>query len=94
MSDSFHIDPNDGPHAAAGLTFEQVDYLCKLMLWELGVRSSEAEFLGYLDAMKALREEHADLVRQVQYERDLMHFEQDVLEDLANLPTAQDRMVI
>lgn len=93
MSDSFHIDPSDGPHAAAGLTDDQVEYMCKLLLWELSVRMSEADFVDYLRTMRILREQHADLVSQVKYERDLMHFEEEVLADLAELPT-KERLVI
>ncbi len=94
MSDSIHIDPADGPHAAAGLSDEQVESLCNLMLWELSVRTSERQFMEYLHHRKVLREEHADLVDQVAYERDLMHFEEDVLADLDALPTAQRPLML
>ena len=94
MSDSLHINPADGPHAAAGLTDHQVEYMCKLMLWELSVRRSEGAFMDYLDEMRTLREQNADVVEQAQYERDVLNFEESVLADLDALPSTEDRIVI
>lgn len=87
MSASLHIDPTDGPHAAAALTDDQLEYLSKLMLWELSVRTSKDGFMDYLELFKTLREGNDELIDEVQYERDLMHFEEEVLADLDALPT-------
>lgn len=93
MSEAFHIDPTDGPHAAAGLTNDQVEHLCQLMLWEISIRYSKDDFMGYLETLRRVREENSDIIGQVKYERDIMQFEESVLADLAALPSTADRIV-
>ena len=94
MSEAFRVDPSDGPHAAAGLTHDQVEYLSKLMLWELSIRYSKEEFQAYLDTLRIVREENADIISQVKHQRDIMEFEESVLADLDALPSTEDRIVM
>lgn len=93
MSGAFHVDPSDGPHAAAGLTDDQVEHLCQLMLWEISIRYSKEDFMGYLETLRHVREQNADIIGQVKHERDIMDFEESVLADLDALPSTADRIV-
>lgn len=90
MSEPAYIDSTKGPHAAAELTDHQVEYLCKLVLWEVSVRLPEHQYKAYLERQIQLRTEHAGLIERAKQERDLMDFEAQVLADLADLPISSD----
>lgn len=90
MSESAYIDSKKGPHAAADLSASQIEYLSKLVMWEVAIRVSEAEYVEYLERLIKLRHSHAGLIDQAKQERDLMEFEAQVLADLANLPLQAD----
>lgn len=87
----FYIDPTKGPHAGADLTDEQVEYLCRLAFWELSVRTPDSDYLEFVEALPAIRQEIDDLVCQTRVERELMQFEADVMADLDDLPLTTDR---
>ena len=94
MSDAFHVDPSDGPHAAAGLTDNQVEYMAQLMLWELSIRYTEDQFMEYLEALRLVRQDNAEVIDQAKQDRDVINFEASVLADLDSLPSTEDRIVI
>ncbi len=85
MSD-FRIDPTRGPHAAADLSDDEVEYLCKLVLWELSMRTTMAEYEEFLTDLSGIREELDDLICEARKERDQMEFKASVLADLEELP--------
>lgn len=90
MSESAYIDSKKGPHAAADLSPSQIEYLSKLVMWEVAIRISKDEYVAYLERLIALRESHAELIDQAKEERDLMEFEAQVLADLADLPVRSE----
>lgn len=84
------IDPSQGPHAAAGLTDEEVEFLSGMLIWELGVRYSKDEYLELLSRASAARDRLDEEIEATRLERDLMSFEIDVLSDIDALPTVGD----
>lgn len=91
MDEFARIDPTKGPHAAADLDDDQVEYLCKLILWELSMRTTVAEYAEFLGDMSGIREELDELIGEARTERDLMAFEAEVLSDLDALPVLTPR---
>ena len=85
MSEFARIDPTKGPHAAAELSDDQVEYLCKLMLWEVSMRTSKTQCVDFLEDLVGIREDLDHLIGEARQERDLMAFEADVLADLDDL---------
>ena len=85
-----YIDPEKGPHAAADLSDSEVDYLLKVMVWELGLRTTREECLRVLMAAIEARESLQDQVEHFRHERAAMYFEREVLADLADLPTVTE----
>lgn len=85
----FDIHPNDGPHAAASLTDEELVYLHRLIAWELALRTDRESFDALLAAQLDARKDLDDAIAEVRRERDRMHFIQSVLADIAQLPDVQ-----
>jgi len=84
------IDPSQGPHAAANLTDEALDYLVGVIAWEVAVRTSTEHFRDQLARLAEARPHMQNAIEQVRRERDLMHFAQEVLRDLEQLPTQEE----
>ena len=81
------IDPSQGPHAAAGLTDEEVEFLSGMLIWELGVRFPRDEYLDLLSRASAARDRLDDEIEFTRVEREMMRFEIEVLSDIDALPT-------
>jgi hypothetical protein len=81
------IDPSQGPHAAAGLTDEEVEFLSGMLIWELGVRFPKEEYMELLARASAARERLDDEIEFTRHEREMMRFEIEVLDDIDALPT-------
>ena len=80
------IDPTRGPHAAAAVSDEGLEYLCKIILWELAVRTEKQTFLDELRTVLEAREQLDEPLAEVRNERDLMLFAAEVMADLDRLP--------
>lgn len=83
----FRIDTDRGPDAAADLADAELEYLCGLILWELAVRTDEADFADYLQRVLDVRRERATELESVRAQRDLLLFAAQVMRDIAALPT-------
>ncbi|MDH3730319.1 MAG: hypothetical protein OES13_04220 [Acidimicrobiia bacterium] len=83
------IDPSQGPHAAAGLTDEEVEFLSGMLIWELGVRFSKDEYLELLERAGSARERLDEEIEFTRNEREQMRFEIEVLDDIESLPTIE-----
>ena len=81
------IDPSQGPHAAAGLTDEEVEFLSGMLIWELGIRFPREEYLDLLSRASAARDRLDDEIEFTRNEREMMRFEIEVLSDIEALPT-------
>ena len=81
------IDPSQGPHAAAGLTDEEVEFLSGMLIWELGIRFPREEYLDLLARASAARDRLDDEIEFTKQEREMMRFEIEVLSDIDALPT-------
>ena len=81
------IDPSQGPHAAAGLTDEEVEFLSGMLIWELGIRFSRDEYIELMERATAARDRLEDEIEFTRHEREMMQFEVEVLSDLDALPT-------
>ena len=84
------IDPSQGPHAAAGLTDEEVEFLSGMLIWELGVRFSKEEYLELLDRACSARERLDEEIECTRHEREMMRFEIEVLDDIDSLPSLDE----
>ncbi len=84
------IDPSQGPHAAAGLTDEEVEFLSGMLIWELGIRFPKEEYLELLARASEARERLDDEIEFTRHEREMMRFEIEVLDDIESLPTLGD----
>ena len=86
---NIRIDPGRGPHAAANLTDEALDYLVGIVAWEVAVRTSTDHFRDQLARLAEARPHMQSAIEQVRHERDLMHFAQEVLRDLEQPPDSR-----
>ena len=83
---NINIDPELGPDAAADMTDEELNYLCKIALWELAVRTDQEQFDSCLEEAMANRRQSSDEVAQVRKQRDMMQFAAQVMMDIQQLP--------
>lgn len=81
----FEIDFEKGPHAASGLTYQQLEQIHRIVTLEMAVRMNREDFIELLEMLADARKQHDDVVDQVRRDRDLMHFEASVLADLEKL---------
>ena len=86
-----NIDTDLGSEAAAELADAELQYLCGLSLWELAIRTGEAEFAAYLQNVLEMRRTREGDLEQVRTQRDLMHFAAQVMADIQQLPGTADR---
>ena len=87
---SIQIDPSRGPHAAADMTDEELEFLARVVAWEVAVRTSTEHFRDHLTELSEARPRMQDAIRQVRHERELMRFAQEVLRDLEQLPVQKE----
>lgn len=88
---NIRLDPSRGPHAAAALTDEDLDYLAKIVAWEVAVRTSAAHFRDRLNELAEARVHMQEAIQHVRHERDLIRFAEEVLSDLEQLPVQGDQ---
>ena len=84
------IDPTQGPHAAAGLTDEEVEFLSGMLIWELGIRFPKDQYVELLARATEARDRLDDEIEFTRHEREMMRFEIEVLDDIENLPLTTD----
>ncbi len=82
----FTIDPGRGPHAAADLSDEALEYLYKILTWELAIRTSRDTFVARLVELLEAREGIDETIDELRRERELMRFASEVLADIERLP--------
>lgn len=86
----FHLEPGDGPHAASGLSNDQLEYLHHIVSLEMAVRMRREDFIEHFRKVVTARENQDDMVEEVRRDRDRMHFVTSVQSDLENLPLTTD----
>lgn len=87
---SFDLDPAHGPHAASGLSNEQLEYLHRIVSLEMAVRMRKEDFIAHFEGLVNTRVDQDDMVDALRHDRDRMHFIASVQSDLENLPTTSD----
>ena len=85
-----NIDPTNGPHAAAELSDEALEYLSKVVALEFALRTDAEYFRDKLVALAEARSAMQDTIDQVRHERDLMRFAAQVMADLEQLPVVEE----
>ena len=80
------IDPTRGPHAAAAVSDDDPEYVCKIILWKLAVRTEKQTFLDELRRVLEAGEQLGEPLAEVRNERDLMRFAAKMMADLDSLP--------
>lgn len=87
---SIQIDPNRGPHAAADMTDEELDFIARIVAWEVAVRTSTEHFRDHLAELSEARPQMQQAIQQVRQEREQMRFAREVLADLEQLPVQKE----
>jgi hypothetical protein len=82
----FELDPGDGPHAASGLSNDQLEYLHHIVSLEMAVRMKREDFIEHFQSVVDERKQQDDMVDEVRKDRDRIQFVASVRADLANLP--------
>lgn len=85
-----HIDPNRGPHAAADLPDETLRRLVDIVLWELAVRTDAGDYRRRLQDAISARDGSEVLLDRVRWQRELICFAREVMDDLRALPTIEE----
>jgi len=83
---SFHIDPAEGPEAAAELTDEQFQVLVRIVMWELAMRTSPEQFESHLSGVAEVRVRMEPDIVASRKARDQRQFVASVLDDIECLP--------
>lgn len=86
----FDIDPGDGPHAASGLSNDQLEYLHRIVSLEMAVRMKRDDFIQHFQNVVDARKDQDEMVKEVRKDRDRIHFVASVQADLENLPLTTD----
>lgn len=89
----FDIDPGDGPHAASGLSNDQLEYLHRIVSLEMAVRMKSSDFIAHFQNVVDARKDQDEMVKEVRKDRDRIHFVASVRADLENLPLTTDEEV-
>ncbi|HLF62073.1 MAG TPA: hypothetical protein VI980_12940 [Acidimicrobiia bacterium] len=82
----FHIDPSQGPDAAADATNDQLETLLRILMWELAMRTSKEQFDQHLNQLAKARAEMDDDLENARNKREQRRFVAEVLRDLEKLP--------
>ncbi|MEX1124314.1 MAG: hypothetical protein WD895_02910 [Acidimicrobiia bacterium] len=82
----FHIDPSQGPDAAADATNDQLETLLRIVMWELALRTSKEHFDNHLNQLAKARAEMDDDLESARSKREQRRFVASVLRDLELLP--------
>lgn len=88
---SYEIDPSNGPHAAANLSDEELDYLQRIISLELAIRMPQEAYERHFRQVAEARREADEMIAQLREDRERMRFVAAVRADLENLPLTTDR---
>jgi hypothetical protein len=86
----FHIDPSQGPDAAADATNDQLEALLRIVMWELAMRTTKEHFDHHLDHLSKVRAEMDDDLETARTKREQRRFVAEVLRDLERLPMVEE----
>jgi len=87
----FELDPNAGPHAASGLSNEELEYLHRVISLEMAVRMRREDYTRHFKGVADAREQQDEMIDKIRTERERMYFVASVTSDLENLPLTTDR---
>ena len=87
----FDLEPENGPHAAADLTDEELDYLVRITSLEMAIRIEADSFSERYRMVAEARAELDEMIERLRRERDLLCFAAEVSADLEQLPLTTDR---
>lgn len=88
---TFSLDPNEGPHAASGLSNEELEFLQQVLAVELAIRLGKADYERTFRRIAERRTEMDETVSDWRRQRDRMIFIASVSSDLDRLPVLEDR---
>lgn len=91
MMRQFDLAPENGPHAAANLTDEELDYLVRITSLELAIRTEAENFQDRYHHVAEARAENDQMIQRLRVERELMLFAAEVSADLEKLPLTTDK---
>lgn len=82
----FHIDPSQGPDAAADASNDELETLLRIVMWELAIRTTKEHFDHHLNQLANARAEMDDDLETARSKREQRRFVAEVLRDLERLP--------
>ena len=87
---SYEINKDQGPHAASGLSDEDLQYLLRITSLELAIRMSSEDYTEAFHKIAEVRKEMDEMIEALRKDRDRMVFVAEVTADLERLPLTTD----
>jgi len=87
---NFELDKERGPHAASGLTDEDLQYLLRIVSLELAVRMDTETYSESFHNIAEARKEMEEMILHLREDRDRMCFAASVTADLERLSLTTD----
>jgi hypothetical protein len=88
---SIHIEPEEGAEAAAQIPNDQFELLVRIVVWELAMRTSPAQFEEQVRQLIEFRAKIEPDLATARKDRDNRSFVASVLADLESLPSTEIR---
>lgn len=88
---SIHIEPEEGAESAAQIPNDQFELLVRIVVWELAMRTSPAQFEEQVRQLIEFRAKIEPDLATARKDRDNRRFVASVLADLESLPSTERR---
>lgn len=86
---TFNLDPSEGPHIAAQLSDQELDFLQQVLAIELAIRLRKSDYEKRFHHIAEHRPEMDEMVVDWRCQRDRMVFAASVTADLEQLPVLE-----
>ena len=86
----YELDKEQGPHAASGLSDEDLQYLLRITSLELAIRMSSEDYTECFRNIAEIRKEMDEMIEALRKDRDRMAFVAEVTGDLERLQLTTD----
>lgn len=87
---NFELDPNQGPHAASGLSDDELEYLHRIISLEMAIRMNEESYEKHFHNVAKARKEMDEMIQKLREDRERMCFVAAVQADIDSLPLTTD----
>jgi len=90
---NFELNKEQGPHAASGMTDEDLQYLLRIVSLELAVRMEADQYGKSFHEIAEAREDMDEMIFHLRRDRDRISFVAAITADLERLSLTTDREV-